>query len=376
MPLIRDNRRTTHRQTLAPRPYLTNCRPRRFFVAVSHVKSLPVNTNDAPSESSGRGRATPGPTASSRKRPNRAPAPSPPPPKRTRQEPQFAEGFVPGIAGAKPKASDYEPTVQALLIRGMAEYSMRILTIKAFPPVEMQMGWAKECFRNACRAAGLHYSITERMIKLMIKRGSHVRSQIVTACRALFAPHYKFNRTSTSTSAINANRDLSAKLKDGAAYHYKDVEASTGYAGNSILPDIRHAVVFKNKKSLGVIFASHFSPYPLPTLAMEFTVLDFCTSEWSTGVHVPAEFSEKEVLQSYETHLNDIKHWASMNEGVVDNLRRKWYTRAIRSFGPAASSNSSTHINRSREEALRAELAGRTGETDSETELPDAAQAE
>ncbi|KAJ7927944.1 hypothetical protein B0H13DRAFT_1969808 [Mycena leptocephala] len=238
----------------------------------------------------------------------------------------------------------------------MAEYSMRILTIKAFPPVEMQMGGAKECFRNACRAAGLHYSITERMIKLMIKRGSHVRSQIVTACRALFAPHYKFN-------------PHQPKLKDGAAYHYKDVEASTGYAGNSILPDIRHAVVFKNKKSLGVIFASHFSPYPLPTLAMEFTVLDFCTSEWSTGVHVPAEFSEKEVLQSYETHLNDIKHWASMNEGVVDNLRRKWYTRAIRSFGPTASSNSSTHINRSREEALRAELAGRTGETDSETEL-------
>ncbi|KAJ7809988.1 hypothetical protein B0H13DRAFT_1927569, partial [Mycena leptocephala] len=178
--------------------------------------------------------------------------------------PQFAEGFVAGIAGAKPKASDYEPTVQALLIRGMAEYSMRILTIKGFPPVQMQMFWAKECFRNACRAAGSHYSITERMIKLMTKRGSHVRSQIVAACRALFAPHYKFNRSLTSASAINTNRDLSAKLKDGTAYHYKDVEASTGYAGNSILADIRHAVVFKNKKSLGVIFASHFSPYPLP----------------------------------------------------------------------------------------------------------------
>jgi hypothetical protein len=59
--------------------------------------------------------------------------------------------------------------------------------------------------------------------------------------------------------------------------------------------------------------------------------LDFCASEWSTGVHVPAEFSE-DVLASYETHLKDIQHWASMNQGVVDNLRRKWYTRAMQVF--------------------------------------------
>jgi hypothetical protein len=120
----------------------------------------------------------------------------------------------------------------------MAEYSMRILTIKAFPPVEMQMGGAKECFRNACRAAGLHYSITERMIKLVSTAVSSfpfhdapnslddkTRVSCPVADRhcmpSPLCATLQVQSPSTSTSAINANRDLSAKLKDGAAYHYK-----------------------------------------------------------------------------------------------------------------------------------------------------------
>lgn len=46
--------------------------------------------------------------------------------------------------------------------------------------------------------------------------------------------------------------------------------AGTGYAGNTIFSDIRSAVVFKNKTSLGSVFSSHFNPYPLPMLALEF----------------------------------------------------------------------------------------------------------
>ncbi|KAJ7148840.1 hypothetical protein C8R46DRAFT_1310955 [Mycena filopes] len=262
------------------------------------------------------------------KRGRQSSPPPPPPPKRTRREPKFADGYVAASSG-KPKAADYEPVVRALLIRAMSEYTVNIVTKNAFPPLDLQLRWAKESFRSACRAADLHFTITDRMIKLITKRGSHVRSQIVTACRALFAPHYKFNRTSTSTSAIKFNRDLSTDLCYNARFHYKDVDAATGFAENSIFNHIRQAVIFKNKTSLGAVFTSRFNPYPEPATALEFTAVHFCAKEYSTGQFIRADFLEKDVIDDYNTHLADIRGWAEMDEAVVLNIRKKWYNRGV-----------------------------------------------
>lgn len=110
----------------------------------------------------------------------------------------------------------------------------------------------------------------------------------MTAIRNLFAPHYKFNQLGTP-AAIRSNITLSADLLEEASFGYKvsssvtalfpfdfsfqDVDARTGFAGNKILDNSRHVVLFKDKGSLGVVFASHFDPYPLPTLAVEFSTV-------------------------------------------------------------------------------------------------------
>ncbi|KAJ6508169.1 hypothetical protein C8R45DRAFT_436900 [Mycena sanguinolenta] len=267
----------------------------------------------------------------------------------------------------KPKAADYEAVVQALLLRAMQEYAARIVAIYAFPDIGLQATWAKECFKTACQATNEHFKINARMIKLIGKRGSHVRSQIVTAVRNLFAKHYGFNRTSTSSSAIKSNRELSEKLNDGAAFHYKSVDDMTGYAGNAIFFDIRGAFLFKKKTALAAIFQSQFKPYPLPALALEFVCLDHCNSEWSTGRFVAAEFKEKDLLKKYTTHLADITTWAEINKTVVNNLRLKWYTRTSGTItGP--STDVATNIDEARADALRGELDGHTGLTDSEAE--------
>ncbi|KAF8128067.1 hypothetical protein K438DRAFT_1789678 [Mycena galopus ATCC 62051] len=183
----------------------------------------------------------------------------------------------------------------------------------------------------------VRFSCGWALVHTIVKRGSHIRSQIITACRTLFAPPYKFNQTSTSTASI------------------KDFDASTGYGENSILANIRKEKIFKKKTSSGVVFASHFDPYP------------HCNSEYSTGKFVAAEFSEKEMGKNYATHLNDVKHWADMNKTVVDRLRHEWFTRAMGSFAMGLS-DPGTHLAEAHEDALRAELAGRTGDTNSESE--------
>jgi hypothetical protein len=96
---------------------------------------------------------------------------------------------------------------------------------------------------------------------------------------------------------------------------------------------------------LAAIFPSYFNPIPAPYLALEFSVvcvalivslralitskLQFLTQEWSTGTHVPGAFTEKEMGNSYRTHLSDINEkWIKYNPVVTENLRRKWYKRA------------------------------------------------
>ncbi|KAJ7875487.1 hypothetical protein B0H14DRAFT_3437043 [Mycena olivaceomarginata] len=284
--------------------------------------------------------ATPG---TSRKRPSEHPASSPPPEKRTRKvprrEPHFAETYV-VVTGARPKAADYEPVVRAPPPQGDGGVLHAYPDHQRVPHITTQLDWAKKCFKNACRADNVRFSMTERIVKLITKRGSWIRGQIITQCRALFCGALpNSNRSSMSRQAITANRDLSEALKTGAHYHYKDSINGTGYGENKILLDIRKAAL-----------------YPFVLLALEFAALGLCNSEWSTGKHEQSTFSEKQVGRDYLTHLADIKDWAKINPEVVDKLRRKWYTRT------------SSHLTGS---SATANLAGRTGDTNSEAEQQD-----
>jgi len=57
---------------------------------------------------------------------------------------QFAEGYC---TGGKPKASDYEPVVCALLIRTMREYEAMVLTKDGFLDPLVCGEWAKMCWQ-------------------------------------------------------------------------------------------------------------------------------------------------------------------------------------------------------------------------------------
>ncbi|KAJ7712002.1 hypothetical protein B0H14DRAFT_3902417 [Mycena olivaceomarginata] len=165
------------------------------------------------------------------------------------------------------------------------------------------------------------------------------------AFRPLFATHYKFQR-GTSKAIIAANKDRATTLLKKAAFHYKDTETRKGYAENAIIPTARTQIIFKDKKSLAAIFPSYFNPIPAPYLALEFSVLQFLTHEWSTDIN---------------------EKWIKYNPVITENLRRKWYKRASQHFAPAEPKKG-THIEEKDEDPLRLELAGRTGETDSEGE--------
>ncbi|KAJ7633516.1 hypothetical protein B0H17DRAFT_1149939 [Mycena rosella] len=115
--------------------------------------------------------------------------------------------------------------------------------------------------------------------------------------------------------------------------------------------------------SLGAIWQTYFNPLPASYIALDFSVLEFLAKEWSTGIHVPSAFTEKEMGTSYRTHLTNVKNWCSYKPAVTENIRRRQSLRL------SAASERSTHIDSAQQDALRLELEGRTGDTDSEPEL-------
>ncbi|KAJ6527884.1 hypothetical protein DFH09DRAFT_1327987 [Mycena vulgaris] len=314
-----------------------------------------------------RGRASPGDTIPAQKR-SRSPASSPPPPaKRFKPKPppaEFREGYVPGV---KPKASDYAPVPHALLIRACADYSARIVAVYAFPAVTVQIQWATETFKGACRAAGEFCALSDRMAKIIMARGSQIRGKIIDAYRSLFASHYGFDR-STAKKTIEANKVKAAYLVKHAAFHYKDPVDSEGYGENKIIAAVRKLTTFSNTTSVGVLFSAYFDPISLFSLALDMTALEFCANEWSTGSFIKAKFYEKEVSSMYRVHLADAERWSDLKPGVVENIRRKWYRRASQTLTSVVPLTTATNINEAQIYLLRNELAGRTGDTDSEAE--------
>jgi hypothetical protein len=111
------------------------------------------------------------PQSAGNKRQHRGPASSTAPPaKRPKtkvKEPKFREGFV-VVLGVKPKAADYAPIEEAIILRACGEYSARVVGLGGFPGISVQYQWAEECFNNSCRSAdNERYKSTDRVIKLV-----------------------------------------------------------------------------------------------------------------------------------------------------------------------------------------------------------------
>lgn len=88
-----------------------------------------------------------------------------PPRKRTKLSPApFRQGCTPG---PKPKASDYDESVEKMLLNAMHEYACLILAIDAFPNELKQTQWAKTTWHAACKEAGQHYECSTRMVRLV-----------------------------------------------------------------------------------------------------------------------------------------------------------------------------------------------------------------
>lgn len=114
---------------------------------------------------------------------------------------------------------------------------------------------------------------------------------------------------------------------------------------------------------------------------------DFCLDEWATGVHIKADFREKDVIARHAQFHVDLKEWEELNPSTVEGIRKKFYNRAMyvhvtqtwtdinlyawlsRDAGISDDDKPKPSLNTEDLERVRNELEGHTGETDSENDI-------
>ena len=67
----------------------------------------------------------------------------------------------------RPKASDYEDVVEALILRAAFEYELLISTINAFPGTTLQHKWANQAWKNVGLDADENYKLTDCISSLV-----------------------------------------------------------------------------------------------------------------------------------------------------------------------------------------------------------------
>lgn len=77
---------------------------------------------------------------------------------------KFQQGVV---IGKRPKASDYEEVVAALLVRAMFDYEGLVSTHDAFPDLSLRRQWTLRCWKQALKDADEQIEISERMMSLV-----------------------------------------------------------------------------------------------------------------------------------------------------------------------------------------------------------------
>ncbi|KAF7318518.1 hypothetical protein HMN09_00361700 [Mycena chlorophos] len=291
-----------------------------------------------------------------------------PPAKRAKdvRQPRFRDGVPPT---GKPKASQYDATDGAVILRACQTFSCKVLAVTAVPDNDKLAEMVKVSWKDGCRVARERVDLTHHVRKIIEARLPQVRGKVVDAFRSLVSVCFELER-SKSLTVIEANKKIVEDLlREPMSFHYKDTKTRTGFGENKIFVQARRLAHFRSTESLAIRYPSTFNPLPVPFLALEFAALEFALGEWETGSHVASKFTEKDISDSYQTHLADITRWTKINPETTLKLREKWYTRASATLeGEEPVAVVSASLGAEEEAALRAQLESRTGDTDSENE--------
>ncbi|KAM5544153.1 hypothetical protein V8D89_002202 [Ganoderma adspersum] len=247
-----------------------------------------------------------------------------------------------------PSPHDYINKVKSLLTDAIGLFSL-YLTIKQ---CELGMcAWHTAC---ATQDTAVPYELSEHMIHVIISRKSTAHGDISDSICSAVVKAYGF-----------------PLVRDGA-FHHKPTNTGkkSKFSEHSFITQALQTAFFSNvRNGARFVHKDHFDPIPDEALAFVHTVIHAHICEWSTGTPIKEDFSEAKNVPFYASFLKDIqKYGGGKNATAWANIRKCMYVKAFRVGSGLTLQVHTAQMSTAAMEAATAELAERTGLTDSEDE--------
>ncbi|KAJ7315019.1 hypothetical protein DFH08DRAFT_820984 [Mycena albidolilacea] len=182
--------------------------------------------------------------------------------------------------------------------------------------------------------------------------GSQIQAKQVEAIHALLPTKYGFVRD-TFKNIVKANKTKAVQLLKKATFHFKNPAERTGYAASTAISSIRELTSFKDKDTVGVLFPSRFNPINQSCRIWDRRVVSM------RRISLPSIVLTLPALRG-AAHVTPQLSKTSDANGIA--------VHRTETFVSSTLTATSTSIDDAQKEAMRDELAGRTGETDSKDE--------
>ncbi|TBU21273.1 hypothetical protein BD311DRAFT_678795, partial [Dichomitus squalens] len=224
-------------------------------------------------------------------------------------------------------AHDYIDEVKSLLTAAGSYYSCYLFTDDLFPGPSKQRELVTRAWNAACAACETPplYVLSERMIRIIGSRKSYT-FDVATGHKEKYSEHALIGRS------------------------------------------LEIAFFSNTRTGVGFLHPEFFDPIPDQALAFVHTFIHAHICEWFTGRRIREDFSEVKNATFYAGFLADLQSYGSKNPSAWLNIRKRMYSSAFTASGRATLRAQITRVSTFAMEAATAELEGRTGLTDSETE--------
>ncbi|KAJ8592844.1 hypothetical protein M405DRAFT_722677, partial [Rhizopogon salebrosus TDB-379] len=113
----------------------------------------------------------------------------------------------------------------------------------------------------------INVRLTPALMKMILKRTSHVRGELKTKMRSLTGSFFGF-RAGDNRDVIRRNRDRAESLKEGSLFAYQDWESKRGIYKTELLQMGANDMWFANRNDEGIIYHQYFNPFPVKTMAL------------------------------------------------------------------------------------------------------------
>ncbi|KAN0116036.1 hypothetical protein V8E52_006342 [Russula decolorans] len=145
---------------------------------------------------------------------------------------------------------------------------------------------------------------------------AEMKPNVTTRVEHLY--HFK---TSKAPESIRFNVELAKMLLRDMNFIYLEPRYGGRRHSPYSHPVIQEAInvtLFRSKDDVGVVFHEHFSPMPIPIIALMLTVVQCCIDEWSDGQRKDSNWDEDKLQAVYASHVSSLFNFQA--QGLEKNI--------------------------------------------------------